>query len=168
MTETLSPAEVLCYICEKKHESGVEVCAACWWDGGHPDLAKDLPTRHTEELSTLRQRAERAEAERDAAKELAESRWVELEALLGEWNLCVKLSGSPTHGGLAGHVGRLRTQAAQTDAAQSTIAELTATVERLTDLARHLRGCVTCGEHDVEYCTDGDDLWRAALPPETP
>lgn len=115
-----------------------------------------------------KKRAERAEAERDAAKELAESRWVELEALLGEWNLCVKLSGSPTHGGLAGHVGRLRTQAAQTDAAQSTIAELTATVERLTDLARHLRGCVTCGEHDVEYCTDGDDLWRAALPPETP
>jgi len=77
-----------------------------------------------DENIALRARAERAEAERDAAKELAESRWVELEALLGEWNLCVKLSGSPTHGGLAGHVGRLRTQAAQTDAAQSTIAEL--------------------------------------------
>lgn len=80
-----------------------------------------------------KKRAERAEAERDAAKELAESRWVELEALLGEWNLCVKLSGSPTHGGLAGHVGRLRTQAAQTDAAQSTIAELRGQVERMRE-----------------------------------
>ena len=144
------------------------VCPGCNGSGGVNEDRHDDIEGSVKLITTLRQRAERAEAERDAAKELAESRWVELEALLGEWNLCVKLSGSPTHGGLAGHVGRLRTQAAQTDAAQSTIAELTATVERLTDLARHLRGCVTCGEHDVEYCTDGDDLWRAALPPETP
>ena len=144
------------------------VCPGCNGSGGVNEDRHDDIEGSVKLITTLRTRAERAEAERDAAKELAESRWVELEALLGEWNLCVKLSGSPTHGGLAGHVGRLRTQAAQTDAAQSTIAELTATVERLTDLARHLRGCVTCGEHDVEYCTDGDDLWRAALPPETP
>ena len=144
------------------------VCPGCNGSGGVNEDRHDDIEGSVKLITTLRARVERAEAERDAAKELAESRWVELEALLGEWNLCVKLSGSPTHGGLAGHVGRLRTQAAQTDAAQSTIAELTATVERLTDLARHLRGCVTCGEHDVEYCTDGDDLWRAALPPETP
>lgn len=41
-------------------------------------------------------------------------------------------------------------------------------VERLRELAWHLRCCRTCGETDMIECGEGHTLWETSMPGEKP
>lgn len=38
-------------------------------------------------------------------------------------------------------------------------------IERLRELANHLRHCRECGETDVTNCAEGRELWEACMTP---
>lgn len=101
------------------------------------DLRARLTTAESN-LATMTANAERERLDKENTERERDQAQAELNAVLAEWNLVVKASGSPTNGGLAGHITALRAQVEQDRMDKSMLIPL---------LSRAIGPCHAIGDH---------------------